>query len=125
LIFACSIGHEQVARALIMANASLESKNKDGFTALMICSQNGHDLCTRELIKAKANVNHETPKRVTALNMACDNSHESCAKLLLRAGAHTDVTDAWGDSPLSIAQKKGMAEVLALMQAPAGADDAT
>jgi ankyrin repeat protein len=34
---------------------------------------------------------------------------------LLRAGARSDVADDWGDTPLSIAQKKGLKEVLALM----------
>jgi hypothetical protein len=48
--------------------------------------------------------------------MACDNSHEACAFLLLRASARADVTDDWGDSPLSIAQKKGLGSVLALMR---------
>lgn len=43
-------------------------------------------------------------------------SHEGCALLLLRAGARADVADDWGDTPLSIAQKQGMKEALALMQ---------
>ena len=33
----------------------------------------------------------------------------------VRAGAAADVADAWGDTPRSIAQKKGMESVLALM----------
>ena len=55
---ACYGGHEQVARDMIKAGASLESKNKDGFTALMISAQNGHDLCARDLLKAGAAVDH-------------------------------------------------------------------
>jgi len=53
---------------------------------------------------------------VTALNLACENAHEACALLLLQSGARADVTDDWGGSPLSIAQKKSMGRVLALMQ---------
>ena len=48
--------------------------------------------------------------------MACENGHEACALLLLGAGARHDVADDWGDSPYSIAQKKGLASLLALMQ---------
>ena len=67
------------------------------------------------MIEANANVNHETAQHVAALNLACENGHEDCALLLLSAGARADVKDDWGDSPLSIAQQKGMSTVLALM----------
>ena len=72
--------------------------------------------CVNEAIEANANVNHETVKHVTALNLACEDEHEDCALQLLRAGAHADVQDDWGDTPRSIAEKKGMSNVLALMQ---------
>ena len=75
-----------------------------------------HEQVAQALLEAGANVNHETPKHVTALNMACESEHEACAVLLLRAGAAADVADAWGDTPRSIAQNKGMQSVLALMQ---------
>ena len=83
----------------------------------MFSCQSGHEGCSRALLEAGANANHETPQQhVTALNMACESEHEACAVLLLRAGAAADVADAWGDTPWSIAQSKGMQSVLALMQ---------
>ncbi len=60
-------------------------------------------------------MNHENGKHVTALNMACENGHEGCAVLLLKAGGRPDVKDDWGDTPLAIAQKKGLKNALALM----------
>ena len=62
----------------------------------------------RIMIEANANVNHRNAKHVTALNMACENEHDECALLLLHAGTRADVKDDWGDTPLSIAQRKGM-----------------
>ena len=41
--------------------------------------------------------------------------HEACAVLLLQAGARADVKDDRGDTPLSVAQKKGLEKALALM----------
>ena len=81
----------------------------------MLAAQNNHEQVARALIEAKANVNHENGKHVTALNMACENKHEACAVLLLQAGARPDVKDDWGDSPLTIAQEKGLEKALALM----------
>ena len=67
------------------------------------------------MLEAGANINHENDERVTALILACDYEHEECAVLLLQAGARPDVEDDWGDTPLSIAQEKGLAKALALM----------
>ena len=75
-----------------------------------------HEQVARLLLENSAAVNHENKDQVTALNMACENQHEACALLLLHAGARHDVRDKWGDSPYSIAQKKELANVLALMQ---------
>ena len=88
----------------------------EGFTALMCAAQNGHDLCALAMIEANANLDHQNLKNVTALNMACENAHEECAVLLLKAGSRSaDIADAWGDTPRSIAKKKGLKKVLALM----------
>ena len=84
-------------------------------TALMFACQSGHDLCARALIEAKADPNVESKDHVTALNLACDDGHEACALLLLRNGARADVKDKWGDTPKSIAMKKEMKAVLAMM----------
>ena len=113
---ACDGGHDLCAHALIMAGANVEHALDDGFNSLLYAAQNGHDLCVRALIEAKADVNHQNAQHVTALNEACNSEHEACALLLLHAGARADVKDDWGDTPLSIAQNKGMDKVLAKMQ---------
>ena len=86
----------------------------------MMSAQNGHEQVARALLEAKANIHHETPKHLTALSMACENEHKGCAILLLQAGAQADVCDDWGDTPLSIAKKKGMHDVVQLMSVNAG-----
>ena len=107
---------DQVVRALLENDAKADATEEDGFTALMFSAQNGHDLCALALIEANANLDHQNPKKVTALNFACENAHEECAVLLLKAGSRSaDIADAWGDTPRSIAEKKGLKKVLALM----------
>merc|ERR1711998_499004 len=99
--------HHLCVRILLEADAVVNAQNNQGFTALMLSAQNDHDRCLRVLIKANANLDHQNSHRVTALNLACENAREECAVLLLQAGARsTDVADAWGDTPRSIAQKK-------------------
>ena len=112
----CSHHLEQVVRALLEAKADPEKVQAEGFTALMCAAQNGHDLCALAMIEANANLDHQSLKNVTALNMACEGAHEECAVLLLKAGSRSaDIADAWGDTPRSIAEKKGLKKVLALM----------
>ena len=119
LMFAAQGGHDSCALELLKAGAAVDATDEDGYTALMFAAQNGHDPCARALLKARADIDHQTPKRVTALNMACENGHEECAVLLLRAGSlSSDVEDAWGDTPRSIAHKKRLQEVLELMSDP-------
>ena len=81
----------------------------------MQACKNGHELCARALLEAKADPNVENKDHVTALNFACNWGHEACALLLLRNGARADVKDKWGDTPRSIAKKKKMKAVLAMM----------
>ena len=43
--------HEQVARHLLKAKANIEAKQNQGFTSLMLSSQNGHtDVCAYSLV---------------------------------------------------------------------------
>ena len=69
----------------------------------------------RALIEAKANLEVQNIDQATALNVACYKGHEESAILLLRAGARADVVDRFGDTPKSLAQQKGLEDVLALM----------
>ena len=71
---------------------------------------------TRALLEAKANPNAQRNTHVTALNLACEEQHEACALLLLQAGALADVEDDWGNTPRTVAQKKGLTKVIALMK---------
>ena len=44
---------EQVARYLLEANANIEAKDNEGWTAIMSCAQNGHtDVCAYRLMIA-------------------------------------------------------------------------
>ena len=106
---------EQVARALIEAKADLEKQTAKGSTALILAAQNGHEQVARAMIEGKANLEVQDSDQVTALNAACYGSHVECAILLLRAGAHADAMDRFGDTPKSLAQQKGLEDVLALM----------
>ena len=81
----------------------------------MLACFGNHEQVARAMLEAKANLEVQNSDQVTALNAACYGSHVECAILLLRAGAHADAMDRFGDTPKSLAQQKGLEDVLALM----------
>ncbi|KAI1815803.1 hypothetical protein GGS20DRAFT_305269 [Poronia punctata] len=68
------------------------------------------------LVERGAKVNFETAiSRVTPLMLAIRTRRQDVAKLLLLAGAEVDVTDALGNSPLSMASSIGGDLAIAMM----------
>ena len=73
--------------------------------------------CEPRALRRISTIPKPRARRAVAFIGACLNEREACAMLLLRAGARSDVKDDWGDTPLSIAQKKEMKQVIAIMEA--------
>ena len=96
----------------------------DGFTPLMVASQEGKAEVVRALLKAKANVEHAERKLGgTALTKACQMGHVEMVRALVEEGGadvnHARASD--GFSPLDFAAQEGHAEIVRLLH-EAGAD---
>jgi len=52
LILAARFGHNEVVRALLLAQADRKVKNKEGKTALMLAAEGGHDETVAALTQA-------------------------------------------------------------------------
>jgi ankyrin repeat protein len=87
LIAAAHLGHDEVVRTLIAAGAPLDHVNNLGWTALI-----------------ESIVLGDGGKR-----------HIACLEALVQAGANVNVADRSGATPLTLAKRRGYAEMVAIL----------
>src|SRR5215813_2650728 len=92
LIAAAHLGHDEVVRILIAAEAPLDHVNNLGWTASI-----------------EAIVLGDGGRR-----------HVACLKALLDAGANPNLADRQGRTPLALARSRGYAQMVSLLQAAGG-----
>lgn len=90
-------------------------------TALIAAAHLGHDEVVRILIAAKAPLDHVNNLGWTALieSIVLGNGgkrHVASLQALVRAGANLNIADRNGDTPLTLARKRGFAEMVAILE---------
>ena len=113
--------HEQAAKLLIDAGASLENPHTYQYTPLAYAAFQGNERLVRYLIERGARVNNIAPNGVayanTPLMMAAIQGNESVARMLLRAGADADIRVTGGGHTASeLAAKYRHANLARLLQ---------
>jgi ankyrin repeat protein len=68
----------------------INNKDNNGYTALMIASENGHKEVVELLLNKGANINYKNDDGYTALMLASAKGHKNIVELLLNKGAHID-----------------------------------
>ena len=113
---------EETLRVLLElgASAKLTTSRYDG-TALIAAAHLGHDGVVRQLIQAGAPLDHVNNLHWTALieSIVLGNGgarHVATLRALVEAGASTKLTDREGRTPLTLAQARGYAEMVRLLQ---------
>ncbi len=109
------------AMQAIMESGELDvdSRDSDGWTALMYAAKSGHDDIIQLLLDAGATVDIENDAKETALHLASTYGRTQVVRLLLEADADFTVVDASGRTPLFWAIERKRAEVIELLQAAA------
>ncbi len=103
------------------ASAKLTTSRYDG-TALIAAAHLGHDGVVRQLIAAGSPLDHVNNLHWTALIEAVvlgqgGPRHVATVKALVEAGANTRLTDREGRTALALAQARGYADMVKLLQA--------
>ena len=94
-------------------------------TALIAAAHLGHDEVVRMLIAAKAPLDHVNNLGWTALIESIvlgdgGKRHTVTLKALVDAGANVNLADRSGDTPLTLAKKRGFSEMAKILEsAPA------
>ena len=102
------------------ASARLTTSRYDG-TALIAAAHLGHDGVVRQLIGAGAPLDHVNNLHWTALIESIvlgdgGPRHVATLRALVDAGASTKLTDREGRTPLVLAQSRGYAEMVRILQ---------
>lgn len=98
----------------------IDSRDSNGWTALMHAANGGHAPIVRLLLDAGANPHLENDAKETALHLAAAaQAGTEAVRLLLEAGADFAASDASGRTPLYRAIEHRRAENIELLQAAA------
>ena len=94
-------------------------------TALIASAHLGHDEVVRTLIAAKAPLDHVNNLGWTALieSIVLGNGgkrHVAVLKALVEAGANVNLADRSGDTPLTLAKRRGFKEMVAILEKAGG-----
>lgn len=121
LSFAAEKGHLLIAKQLVEAGASLESKNdpeeKGGATPLLLACHNGQIEVLKFLIEKGANVREKTIDGLNAIHLAIrsGSDNEELIRILLDAGAECNGKTNNGDTPLHYAAYMGYVQSTQLL----------
>jgi len=100
---------------LLRYGASIEARNKDGLTPLMLSARNGESKLVGYLLDGGADLKARTNAGNTALHLAAMNNHPAVVGSLISGGAPKGAKDKQGLTPLMHGCQKGHIEVLKLL----------
>ena len=117
LIKAAKTGDITTALSLLGQGADANTKDKDGYTVLILAAMNGHVNVVQALLERGANVHaRENKYGVNALMLASYNGYADIVEKLIAAGADVNAKDSlYGDTSLMAACEKGHTEVVRIL----------
>jgi ankyrin repeat protein len=110
LLWAIQERHLNVVKALIRAGASVEARDKHGFTPLGHAASDGNLEAVEFLLKSGANVNRRSAGG-SPLHSACAWSQLKIVKVLLAHGANPSALDEDGRTPLYFTKMKNRRKI--------------
>ncbi|MGQ0621322.1 MAG: ankyrin repeat domain-containing protein [Panacagrimonas sp.] len=119
LIAALNHGHIDCARILLDRGADVNLPDPAGWTPLIHAVYFGaSDELLLLVLDRGARINAQNDRGVTALYLAAGIGREPQVRLLLERGADPRVATKSGYTPLRIAQQKGLADIVKLLETP-------
>ena len=114
LILAAAAGRAEVVRLLISAGADKPVRDSSGMAAIHRAVGEGQLEAVKTLIEAgvEPDTMGEEKYQARPLHYAALKHHAALAHYLVQSGAHADLKDALGNTPLMIAQRHGDNDVI-------------
>ncbi|KAG0181013.1 hypothetical protein DFQ29_009547 [Apophysomyces sp. BC1021] len=113
LHLAASRGHLDVVQCLIEEyEVSVDSRDKEGETALLKAAYEGRFSLVKYLLSKNANIHQKDKDGWTALHNACSKGCLPIVRLLVENGANVNVRSKMGHTPLINAASKGYMSII-------------
>ncbi|KAL6868614.1 Pfs, NACHT and ankyrin domain protein [Trichoderma novae-zelandiae] len=112
---------EMTVRQLLKMGASIDARDRNGNTALLLALFHGHEAIAKLLIEAGADIHARDNDGQTALLIAVRFDHEESARVLVKRGSDVDVKDYYGNTALKMARLNENGSMIQLLM-EAGAD---
>jgi ankyrin repeat protein len=122
LMWASSLGNEQLVEALLDQGATVNMQNFVGETALFLAAARGFDRICSLLIENGADFRIATLDGSSPLHIASASGHTEVIRVLFSRGAYVNVADEEGDTPLHYAVREGHRHVVELLVKQCAAD---
>ncbi|NIP57087.1 MAG: hypothetical protein GWM92_03065 [Gemmatimonadetes bacterium] len=120
LMFGAARGHVEVVGWLLENGAAVDTRNRNGASALWLAAQAGRTGSARRLVEHGASVDLADHDAWTPLIIAAANGHSPVVQLLVDSGADVDFRSTDGETALMAAAERGSIEaVRALLRAGA------
>jgi ankyrin repeat protein len=119
LVVAARAGDQESVRSLLSSGADVDSRDREGSTALMFAALRGDEKMVEALLAAGADPNLRDANGETALLLGAGRSVE-IVRALLAAGADPDLADGEGQTALLVAAERHPETVRLLIES--GAD---
>ena len=117
LHFAGYLGADQVIPLLVAKGAPINLRDKDGRTALHLAAYAGQASAVTALMDQKADPEmKENAGKMTALHLAVSQKHSETVQVLLEKGAQPSPEENNGYTPLFIAEKENLDDIIVLLK---------
>ena len=108
-------GHKEVVEYFLKKGVNVDSKDLDGYTALMHASITNQFDIAKQLVKNGADVNAVGDSNVTSLMFASQQGNKTIAEFLIKNKANVNAKGYKGLSSLIIAASNGHSEIVSLL----------
>ncbi|XP_021108173.1 ankyrin repeat domain-containing protein 17 isoform X7 [Heterocephalus glaber] len=116
LTLACAGGHEELVQTLLERGASIEHRDKKGFTPLILAATAGHVGVVEILLDSGADIEAQSERtKDTPLSLACSGGRQEVVELLLARGANKEHRNVSDYTPLSLAASGGYVNIIKIL----------
>ncbi|GMG06610.1 unnamed protein product [Aspergillus oryzae var. brunneus] len=108
-------GYAEIVKLLVEKGVSLETKDRNGCTPLLLAAVNQHAAVVKLLIEKGVNTKYKDGQGRDLLLWTVMHGYEGVVKVLIEKGAYLELKDQNGPTPISLAARHGHTAVVGIL----------